>query len=295
MLRNIDIDLLRSFITVYESGNFSHAAERLGRTQSTISQQIKKLEDILGKPVFVRNTRSLNITTEGEVLLPYARQIISLNDEAFGRISKADISGVVRLGAPEAFATNHLPDVLVQFAKSHPSVALEVECGMSHNLLEDFEKGDFDIILIKRDNKSKIYGNKVWREELIWVGQQKRSFAIESTLPLILSPSPCIYRAKMIESLNKKRLKWNTVFTSGSMNGRIAAARSGLGITAIPKEMLSHVHGLISLEHNCGLPTLTPIEIDLIQNKQKMSDAAQRLAEHIVFALENDPSLRLGT
>ncbi len=295
MLRNIDIDLLRSFITVYEAGNFSHAAERLGRTQSTISQQIKKLEDILGKSVFSRNTRSLSITTEGEVLLPYARQIISLNDEVFGRISKADISGIVRLGSPEAFATNHLPDVLVKFAKSHPSVALEVECGMSHDLLDDFEKGDFDIILIKRDNKSKIYGNKVWREELIWVGQAKRVFTKESTLPLILSPAPCVYRSKMIESLEKKRMKWNTVFTSGSMSGRIAAARSGLGITAIPKEMLSQVHGLISLEHNCGLPALNSIEIDLIQNKQTMSEAAERLAEHIIFALENDPSLSSST
>lgn len=295
MLRNIDIDLLRSFITVYESGNFSHAAERLGRTQSTISQQIKKLEDILGKPVFTRNTRSLSITTEGEVLLPYARQIISLNDEVFGRISKADISGVVKLGAPEAFTTNHLPEVLVKFAKSHPSVALEVECGLSHDLYEDFEKGNYDLILIKRDNKSKIYGNKVWREELIWVGQEKKSYKRDSIIPLILSPSPCVYRTKMIDALEKKRMKWNTIFTSGSINGRIAAARSGLGVTAIPKEILPQVHGLISLEHNCGLPTLAPIEIDLIQNKQKMSDAAQRLAEHIVFALENDPSLSPGT
>ncbi len=295
MFRNIDIDLLRSFITVYETGNFSHAAERLGRTQSTISQQIKKLEDTLQKSIFIRNTRGLSITSEGEVLLPYARQIITLNDEAFGRISKADISGVVRLGAPEAFATNHLPDVLVKFAKSHPSVALEVQCGMSHDLLENFEKGAFDVILIKRDNKSKIYGNKVWREELIWVGQQKHSFSKDSTLPLILSPAPCVYRSKMIESFDKKRIKWRTVFTSASMNGRIAAARSGLGITAIPKEMLSQVHGLISLEHNCGLPALSPIEIDLIQNKQTTNDAAERLAEHIIFALENDPSLCAST
>ena len=126
MIRNIDIDLLRAFVTVYECGGFSHAADRLARTQSTISHQIKKLEAILGKELFHRSTRSIEMTTEGEVLLTYAKKMISLNDEAFGRITDADISGVVRLGATEAFAANHLADVLFQFSKTHPSVRLEV-------------------------------------------------------------------------------------------------------------------------------------------------------------------------
>ena len=157
MLRNIDIDLLRAFIAIYESGSFSHAAERLSRTQSTISQQIKKLEDILGKEVFLRNNRSVSLTVEGEVLLPYARRMIDINDEVFGRISKPEISGTVKLGAPEAFAANHLPNILVQFAKSHPSVALEVNCDLTSHLLESYNKGDFDLILFKRSNKTKTY------------------------------------------------------------------------------------------------------------------------------------------
>jgi DNA-binding transcriptional LysR family regulator len=291
MIRNIDVDLLRAFLAIYEAGSFSHAAERLGRTQSTISQQIKKLEGILGREVFLRNNRAVNLTTEGEVLLPYARQMVSLNDEVFGRITKPDISGTVRMGAPEAFATNHLPDVLVQFSKSHPSVALEVHCDLSHNLVEQFEKGDFDLALIKRDSKTKIYGNKVWRESLVWAGLEKQKFSAGDTVPLILSPYPCIYRSKTLEVLDKKKIKWSAVFTSGTMSGRIAAAKAGLGVTAIPKEMLSQTRGLISLNETAGLPRLADIEIDLLQNKNSMSDASRRLAEHIVFALENDPSL----
>lgn len=291
MIRNIDIDLLRAFLTIYEAGSFSHAAERLGRTQSTISQQIKKLEDILGREVFLRNNRSVSLTTEGEVLLSYARQMISMNDEVFGRISQPDICGTVRLGAPEAFATNHLPDVLVQFSKSHPSVALEVHCDLSHNLLEQFDKGDFDIVLIKRDNKTKIHGNKVWKESLIWAGLEKHKFHMDDTVPLILSPFPCVYRSKVVDALDKKKIKWNAVFTSASMAGRIAAAKAGLGVTIIPKEMLSQVHGLISLGGDSGLPSISAIEIDLLQNEQTMSDAAKRLADHIVFALENNPSM----
>ncbi|MCI5060636.1 MAG: LysR family transcriptional regulator [Alphaproteobacteria bacterium] len=292
MIRNIDIDLLRAFLTIYEGGSFSHAAEKLGRTQSTISQQIKKLEEILGKDVFIRTNRSVSLTTEGEVLLSYARQMIAINDEIIGRISKPDISGTVRLGAPEAFTTNHLPEVLIQFSKSHPSVALEVECGLSHHLVDKFEKGNFDLILIKRDNKTKIYGNKIWCETLVWAGLEKQKFKMDDTVPLILSPVPCVYRSKVVEALDKKKMRWKAVFTSASMAGRIAAARAGLGITVIPKEMLSYTHGLISLGQDCGLPAISAIEIELIQNEQNASDAAQRLADHIIFALENDPSLK---
>ncbi len=294
MIRNIDTDILRSFLTIYESGSFSIAAERLGRTQSTISQQIKKLEDILGNDVFIRNNRSVSLTTEGEILLSYARKIISLNDEVCGRITKPDISGTIRLGAPEAFAAHHLPDILVQFAKSHPSVGLEVHCGLSHHLIDDFEKGDFDLILVKRDNKMRIYGNKVWHETLVWAGQGTEQFRMDDTVPLVLSPNPCVYRSKMIDALDKKQIKWNPVFTSSNMTSRIAAARSGLGVTVIPKEMLNSIHGLVALGEKSGLPSLPPIEIDLIINQEKSSDAATRLAEHIVFALENNPSMRMA-
>ncbi len=295
MIRNVDLDLLRAFITIYEAGSFSHAAERLGRTQSTVSQQIKKLEALLGHDVFLRTNRSVALTTDGEILLPYARQMIALNDEVFGRISQPDISGTVRLGAPEAFATNHLPDVIVQFSKSHPSVALEVICDLSHNLLERFEKGELDLVLIKRDSKTKIYGNKVWREYLVWAGLEKQAFNLGESVPLILSPYPCVYRSKMTNALDKKKIKWNAVFTSSSMTGRIAAARAGLGITAVPKEMISQVRGLSVLGDKSGLPNLAPIEVDLLQNKQKLSDAAKRMAEHIIFALENDPSIGTAT
>lgn len=295
MIRDIGIDLLRAFLVVYEARNFSRAAERLGRTQSTISQQIKKLEDLLGYDVLKRSKRSVNLTTQGEILLPYAQKIIAMNDEVFGRISKPDISGTVKLGAPEAFSANHLPNILMQFAKSYPDVALEVECDLSHNLLEKFGQGYFDIALIKRDSKSKIHGNKVWHESLIWAGCEKKTFNKTMPLPLILSPHPCVYRAKVLDTLDKKKIKWKPVFTSSSMTGRIAAAKAGLGVTTIPKEMLAYTHGLISLDEKVGLPKLPSIEIDLITNENNKSDAAERLADHIVFALENNPSIHGDT
>ena len=292
MLRNIDIDLLRAFTTIYEAGSFSHAAERLGRTQSTISQQIKKLEEILGRDVFLRTNRSISLTTEGEILLPYARRMIDMNDEVLGRISKPDISGTVKLGAPEAFAANHLPSVLAQFAKSHPCVGLEIHCDLTSHLFDGFEKGDFDLILFKRSNKTKTYGHRIWHESLVWVGAEKNAYHMGDTVPLVISPNPCVYREKITEALNKKNIKWSPVFTSTSMTGRIAAARAGLGITAIPKELLSQTHGLFALGETSGLPKLQAIEIAMLENETGMSDAAKRLAEHITFMLENDPSIK---
>lgn len=291
MIRNIDIDILRAFLTIYESGSFSHAAERLGRTQSTISQQIKKLEDILGHDVFLRNNRSVRLTTEGEVLLSYARKMVALNDEVFGRISKTEISGTVKIGAPEAFATYYLPEILVQFTKSHPNVGLDVHCDLSHHLLEDFEKGNFDLVLVKRDTKARIHGNQVWHEGLVWAGKSNDICSKEDSVPLVLSPNPCVYRAKMIDTLEKGKVKWHAVFTSSSMSSRIAAAKAGLGITAVPKEMLSSIHGLVCLGEACKLPALPDMQIDMITNADRINDAVARLAEHIIFVLENNPSL----
>jgi DNA-binding transcriptional LysR family regulator len=214
-----------------------------------------------------------------------------MNDEICGRISSPDICGTVRLGAPEAFAANHMQDVLIQFSKSHPSVALEVNCDLSHNLLEGYEKGDFDVILFKRSPKMRTYGQLVWHETLIWVGAEKKTFCMDEIVPLALSPYPCVYREKMTAALDKKKIKWKAVFTSASMTGRIAAARAGLAVTAIPKELLSQYHGLFLLGENSGLPKISPIEIAMLQNENTKTDASSRLAEHIVFALENNPSL----
>lgn len=286
MVRNIDIDLLRTFITIHETHSFSKSAEKLGRTQSTLSQQIKKLESLLGCEVFKRSTRTLKTTYFGESLLPYAKKMVSLNDEAIGRITNKNISGIVRLGAPEAFTTNHLPEVLFNFSQSHPSIALEVECELSHNLLESFKKEDLDIVIIKRDGKSKIYGNKVWKETLQWTGQTHHTFSKDDTVPLIVSPAPCVYRKKMLNALERKNIKWSIVFTSSSIYGRVAAASAGLGITAIPEDTIPLYDNVKKLGKESGLPAIEQIDIDLIENNLTKTEASSCLAEYIIAALD---------
>lgn len=287
MNRNIDIDLLRAFVTIYETGTFSHAAERLGRTQSTISQQIKKLEEILEREVFDRSGRKVSLSTHGEVLLLYARQMLRLNDEIVARVVNPDIEGTVRFGTPEAFAATHLPEVVARFAKSYPSVALEVNCDLTQNLLEGYKRGDYDIILIKRDATTRRRGRRVWHESLVWVAANRTLAQTDGPLPLVLSPHPCIYRQKALAALEKAGRDWRAVYTSHSLAGRIAAVKAGLGVAVMPKDVVPR--GLFIIEESRILPKLEEIEIALLKKDRASEPAVERLAEHITFCLESDP------
>ncbi|MGL5446489.1 MAG: LysR family transcriptional regulator, partial [Rhabdaerophilum sp.] len=144
----LDLDLLRSFVTIADAGGFTRAAERLLRTQSTISLQVKRLEAQLGRRLFDRTPRSLRLTPEGETLLPEARALLALHDAILTRNAEGVIEGTIRLGTPEDFATSHLPEVLARFAKSHPKIALEVTCDLTLNLIERFRAGEFDLVLV---------------------------------------------------------------------------------------------------------------------------------------------------
>jgi DNA-binding transcriptional LysR family regulator len=172
-IRSLDLDLLRSFAMIAETGSFTRAGERLGRTQSAISLQIKRLEEQLGCVVFDRTPRSLSLTNEGERLLGPARQLLRLNDATIAQIFEPDMQGRVRLGVPEDFATAHLPAVLESFSRVHPLVELEVTCDLTLNLMGKFHAGQFDLALVKREPKVDVDGVRVWREPLVWVARDR--------------------------------------------------------------------------------------------------------------------------
>lgn len=278
-----DFDLLRTFVAVAENGGFTRAAERVGRTQSTVSLQIKKLEDGLGKRVFERNGRDLLVTPDGEILLNYARQLLHLADEARSRLLEPDVEGIVRLGTPEDFATVYLPDVLAEFSRTHPRVALEVNCNFSFDLLEGFSKGEYDLVLVKREPQGPVGGIAVWRDILVWVTGQK--FVLDKTqpVPLVLAPAPDVYRKRAIAALEVAHREWRIIYTSPSSEGLQAAVRAGLGVTIMSKDMVPD--GLIALGAE-SMPKLPDTEIALYRAPGKLSRAAQLLAEHITQSLE---------
>jgi DNA-binding transcriptional LysR family regulator len=278
-----DFDLLRTFVAVAENGGFTRAAERVGRTQSTVSLQIKKLEDGLGKRVFERNGRDLLVTADGEILLNYARQLLHLADEARARLLEPDVEGTVRLGTPEDFATVYLPEVLAEFSRAHPRIALEVHCNFSFDLLEGFSKGEYDLVLVKREPQGPVGGIAVWRDILVWVTGQKFVLDKNQPIPLVMAPAPDVYRKRAIAALQVAHRDWRIIYTSPSSEGLQAAVRAGLGVTVMSKDMVPD--GLITLGSEL-LPILPDTEIALYQAPGKLSRAAQLLAEHITQSLE---------
>jgi DNA-binding transcriptional LysR family regulator len=278
---HVDTLLLKSFVAVAETGSFSHAAEIVGRTQSAVSLQIKKLEEGLNCSLFDRSNRSVALTEQGEIFLGYARRMMELQWEAYSRLNEPDVRGEISLGTPEDFATHYLPDILATFAKHHPHVQLNVRCDLTLNLVNSFRKGEFDIILVKRDPERVKGGTRVWREPLIWAAAD--SYQMKLPVPLVLSPQPCIYRARALAALDRARKPWSITYTSPSLAGTIAAVRAGLGITVLPANMVPA--GLSTLRGHLKLPHLADSEIALMK-KDKLSKAGKVLADHIVSSLE---------
>jgi DNA-binding transcriptional LysR family regulator len=270
--------LLKTFISIAETGTFSHSADVVGRTQSALSLQIKKLEEGLGCILFERSARRVKLTQQGELFLSYAKRIIELQWEAYSRLKEPDVEGEIRVGTPEDFATHYLPDVLATFRQYHPRVQLNVSCDLTLNLIDGFRDGDYDVILVKRDPKAANGGTKVWREPLVWVASDHHK--IEEPLSLVLSPEPCIYRARAIAALDKSKKPWRISYTSPSLAGTIAAVKAGLGITVLPANMLpAGIHPIREL------PELADAEIALMK-RNDLSKASEMLAEHIINSLE---------
>ena len=283
--RPADPDLLKAFVTVVDCGGFSRAAERLFRSQSTVSLQIKRLEDHLGVTLLDRTPRRLALTTEGELILDYARRILSLNEELASRVREPELSGVVRLGAPEDFATSHLPRVLARFARKHPRVALEVTCELTLEVLDRFNAGGLDLALVKREPAGPTGGLRVWREPLVWVAADHGTVEINGPLQLAVSPQPCVYRRRMTQALDGVGRPWRIAYTCASLAGTHAAVRAGLGVTVLPKEMVPADLTILS-DEALDLPDLRDTEMALIEAPQ-LSAAAMRLREDIVRELEH--------
>ena len=282
---NIGTDLLRSFVVVAETGGFARAAARLMRGQSAVSLQIKRLEETLGVRLLERSPRHVALTVEGEMILDQARRILALHDELVSRVAEPELSGVVRLGAPEDFATSHLPAVLARFARAHPRVALEVTCELTLQLLERFRSGGLDIALVKREPAGITDGIRVWREPLVWVSSGEVLPEPADELSLVVSPAPCVYRKRMTEALSGAGRRWRIAYTCGSLAGAHAAVRAGLGVTALPKEMAPADLTILSGE-GFGLPDLADTEMALIEARN-LGAAALRLRDYIVRELEH--------
>ncbi len=283
-LVNLELDLLRAFVTVVETGSFTRTAALLGRTQPAISLQIRRLEDQLRSPLLDRAGKGVVVTTEGAGLLPQARRLLRLNDEIVSTLGEGDLEGEVRFGAPEDVATIHLPGILGAFARSHPRIKLAVTCDYTANLLDQMSRGGLDLALIKREPVGPELGVRVWGEPLSWVALDP-SILEASPLPLIVAPAPDIYRKRALGALEAAGIAFRAAFTSPSFAGQMAALRAGLGIGVLPAAMAPRDLTLLG----DPLPPLSDSEIALV-SARGAGGPAGLLAQEVLRALERGPA-----
>jgi DNA-binding transcriptional LysR family regulator len=242
----LDLELLRSFVSVVDAGGFTRASERVHRTQSTVSQQIKRLEDDFGRVLLNRNARTVTPTEDGERLLSYARRILSLAEEARDVLARPSSEGAVRLGIPEDFAAYRLTKLLGKFARSRPGLRLDVRADQSKYLRRDLERGELDLALLKRDAGEK-GGIAVWPERVHWVTSRANPIDTKvNSVPLIFFPAGCLYRARAIHAIEAAGRAWHMAYTSSSLSGIQAAVAAGLGLSILPDIAIQTDHRVLT-------------------------------------------------
>jgi DNA-binding transcriptional LysR family regulator len=284
---NLDMDVLRTLATGMELGSFARAAERLGRSQSAISLQLKKLEEQVGRPLLRKEGRGLALTDAGDVILTYAKRILELNDEALAAAGAIDVAGIVRLGMPQGIAETWLMPVLARFARSHPAVHVEVRVDRSAVVLEQLAQGRLDLALVFERVGAAGPGEVVAELPMAWIG--RRGFSATdllmsgAPLSLALFDAPCVFREMAINALEGAGIAWRLAFTSPSLAGLWAAVAAGLGVTIRTTESLPE--DLAILPEGCGLPALPKSALRLQLVGAVPSPAALRLKEILLETL----------
>jgi DNA-binding transcriptional LysR family regulator len=275
----LDLELLRSFVSVVDSGGFTRAGERVHRTQSTVSQQIKRLEDDLGQPLLNRTAKDVTPTEAGERLLSYARRLLSLAEEARDVMARPGHEGAVRLGIPEDFAAYRLAKLLATFSRARPGLRLDVRADQSMYLRRDLERGELDLALLKRDAGEK-GGIAVWPERVHWVTSKTHpidSAAIRS-VPLIGFPAGCLYRARAIHAIESAGRPWHMAYTSSSLAGIQAAVAAGLGLSILSEMAIQSDHRVLTAKD--GFAPIDKTEVALVASPGA-SPATLRLADRL--------------
>ena len=273
----VELDLLRTFVAVVEAGGFTRAAERVNRTQSTVSQQIRKLEEDLGRRLIDRSGAVPAVTEEGELLLGYARRLLALAAEAREALRGPGRRPVLRLGVPEDFAGRRLTDLLSGFARACPELRLDTTSGWSVEIRRLLDAGELDLGLVKRDTgEGRCLAR--WPERLAWVAGQAADLAADP-LPLALFPPGCIYRSRAVAALEAAGRRWHVGFVGQGLAGVQAAVASGLGIGLLPADTVGATHR--RLGPGDGFAEPRPTELALLARDGRPPEAAERLARFL--------------
>jgi DNA-binding transcriptional LysR family regulator len=280
----LDIDQLRTFIAIAETGSFTKAAEVVNKTQSAVSMQMKRLEERIERPIFARDGRASRLTEDGTRLLDYARRLVKLNVETVAAFSDAALSGRVRLGVPDDYADRYLPEIMARFSRAYPSVELTVICEPSVDLLERIDANEIDLAIVT-NCESKRAAETFRRERLLWVTSSRHAIHLEERLPLALGRPSCTWRCTAIERLESIGRPYRVLYSSSNAGAVAAAVLAGLAVTVLAESGLRP--GMRVLTAADGFPELPSCRVGLVRNAHDSSALADALAEHIISSLDN--------
>lgn len=259
----LDPDLLRSFVLIAEGGSFTRAAQAVGRTQSAVSMQIRRLEETLGQALLLRGPRGVETTPHGAWLLERARRLLAMHDEIVATFRAPAVSGTVRLGTPDDYALRWLPGILARFAEVHPAVEVVVTCAPSSELVERLEQDEIDLTLLSGGNERPgMVGQPLWRAGLRWIGSASHATHRRTPIPLATAQPRCVWHRAAVRALDEAGFAWRVAYTSTSQAGTLAPALAGLAITVgLPGPL---PQGLRFLGPEEGLPELPDFSIVLV-------------------------------
>jgi len=272
-----ELDLLRALVMVADCGSFTTAATRLHSTQSTVSQKVRRLEELAGHRLLERGHRDVHPTDAGHTLLGYARRMLDLNEEMAQALAGATVETAVRIGVPEDFVNAQTTRMLAAFSRRHPQVKLEISSGLSRDLAHGFDHGELDLVLVKqrRNTRQAVHCR---REPMHWIDSQRSSSLQLDPLPLVTFPPRGLYRDEMIQAVEALGLRWRIAFTSSSLSGIQGAVADGIGISLLPRRAVCREHRVIDGER--GLPVVENYEIGLL-HRPDADDAVRALAAEL--------------
>lgn len=278
---NLDMDCLRTFVTIVDVGSFAEAAQRVGRTASAVSLQINRLEDQVGAKLFQKMGRRMVPSPEGERLLNTARQILDFNDQVVEALNHRHLSGEIAIGSIQDFADSILPSVLARFGQAHPRVRLTATVDRSKTLADAVDSGRLDLAIGVHGWSSRKH-KKIRTDKMVWLGNADYLLTESDPVPLVVFEPPCGFRDAAISCLNQADREWEIVFTSPSLSGLRAAIEAGLGITV--RTINSFEGNLRPLPQSSHLPKLPSVDFALY-TKPDLDATALRLCEIVVEEL----------
>jgi DNA-binding transcriptional LysR family regulator len=281
-MRHVDLDLLRTFQAVVETGSFASAAEQLGCTQPAVSLQVKRLETLFGQTL-VERARPARATEPGQTVLGYARRMLRLNDELLGRFDSGREGIVLRVGIPNDFSVAMLPMALSRFSAAEPGVILDLQSNLSSALLEGLRSGQYDLVVAMTADRTSDLAVKTWNERLVWIASPLVKPTADRPMPLICYPEGCVYRSRMLKRLAEEGINWRIAMTTSSFTSIVAAVESGLGVSAFAE---STAPAELAVERRKAWPDLGSVSVGLFRHPDSSNGAGQRLADCLLESLD---------